>query len=754
MNTTLNATAASPRTLRFRTLQLIVAPLLLVCAGWSAYCNSFQGVFLLDDKPMIVENPAIRQLTPISKFIFEGGLRKLPTFSFAANYAMGGLDPTGYHYVNVGIHLLAAVTLFGLLSVTFSSPIWPDAQRSQAVWIAFLVSLIWVVHPLNTQAVDYVVQRIESMMGLAFMLYLLLYASSHGSAYRPALLIGAWLIFCAGLACKEVMVMALPVAILYDRAFLSSSWREAWRSRGWLWLACAVPLVVAACFIVPTILGSESAVGLGLKSVTPLQYLSTQPAVVLHYLRLVVVPWPLVFDYGWAPETQTANIAVTSTVVLTLLLGNIWLYFRKPHLAFWCLAAALVLMPTSSIIPLQDLAVEHRMYVPLAFVLVLCVLGLFLVGSRLFVNHPTTITSVVCLGLSGVLGMLTISRNQDYKSAIGMWEDVVAKTVGSESGNMLAGRAYSNLGESYADEEQWDKSIESLEKALNCKQFAPSVHGNLTRAYVATGKAELAKQHCAKALVLEPQSGRLRQQAGLIEVIAGNFEEALKHFQIAHQLAPTDPVILVNLAQCNLQLGKPSDAEGLLREAIKLDGKAPEPRRRLVDLLMRQSNSDAALQAATAYAESIPNDPRANVQLGMLWASKGEQVKAIEQLKQAAKFDPAPAEANYLLGNAYRAAGDLSLARTHYEAELKHYPKNADALSKLAELVARDNPQLAVTYFQKVIDLAPRAWQARYNVAAVHAMLGKKDLAREQLAMVLKLNPDYEPAKKLLEALK
>jgi protein O-mannosyl-transferase len=754
MNSTPNtAVPESPRRLQFRTLQLVIAAGLLLVAGFLAYCNSFQGVFLLDDKPMIVDNAAIRQLTPISKFIFEGGLRKLPTLSFAANYALGGLDPTGYHYVNVAIHLLTAVCLFGLLAVTFSSPIWPDAQRSQAVLFAFLISLLWVVHPLNTQAVDYVVQRIESMMGLAFLLFLLLYASSHGSRYRTAFLIAAWFVFCAGLACKEVMVMSFPVAILYDRAFLSSSWREAWRARGWFWFACALPLAVAAVFIIPTMLGSDSAVGLRLKSVTPLQYLSTQPEVILHYLRLVVVPWPQVFDYGWEPQTQTSNIAITSAVVLTLLLGNIWLYFRKPHVAFWGLAAALVLLPTSSFIPLQDLAVEHRMYVPLAFVLVLCVLGLFFVGSRMFGDHPTLISSVVCIGLSGVLGMLTLSRNQDYKSAIGMWEDVVKKTVGSDSRNMLAGRAYSNLGEAYADKEQWEESIENLEKALKCKQFAPSVHGNLTRAYVATGKAELAKQHCAQALVLEPESGRLRQQAGLIEVMSGNFAEALKHFEVALQLAPSDIVIMVNLAQCNLQLGKPAEAESLLRKAIELDGKAAEPRRRLVDLLMRQPSSEAAIEAAMSYVESVPNDPRANVQLGMLWAAKGENAKAIEQLKQAAKFDPAPAEANYLLGNAYRAAGDLSVARTYYEAELKHYPKNADALSKLAELVANDNPQLAVTYFQKVIELAPRAWQPRFNIASVHAMLGKKELAREQLAIVLKLNPECEPAKKLLKSL-
>ena len=737
----------------FRWLQFIVAPLVIVLAGFLAYSNSFQGVFLLDDESMIVANPAIRQLTPITKFIFEGGLRKLPMISFAANYAIGGLDPIGYHYFNVAVHLLAAISLYGLAFVTFRSPVWSSVQRSQAALTAFLISLLWVVHPLNTQAVDYVVQRIESMMGLAFFLFLLLYACSHYSKYRRILLVAAWFVFCLGLGCKEVMVMSLPVAMLYDRAFLSTSWRAAFRARGGLWLACALPLAIAAIFIVPAVFGSDAAVGLKLKSVTPSQYLSTQPEVILHYLRLVVAPWPQVFDYGWEPERHMNVVWATSAVLLTLLAGLVWLYFRKPQFAFWGLAGALVLFPTSSFIPLQDMAVEHRMYVPLAFVLVACVLGLFYFGTKMLGDHPTLITSVVCLGLSGILAMRTLSRNQDYKSEVGMWEDVIAKTVDSGSKNMLAGRAYSNLGEAYADNEQWEKSIECLEKALTCRQFASSVHGNLTRAYVATGKAELAKQHCVKALELEPESGRLRQLAGLIATMTGNFEEAKNHFLKAHDLTPSDTVIIVNLAQCNLRLDNVVEAEALLRKAISIDGKAAEPRIRLAELLTRKSEVDAALEAATEFAHALPNDPRANLQLGMIWAAKGENAKSIEQLEVAARFDPPPAEANYLLGNALRSTNDLSAARRCYESELKHYPKNADALSKLAELVARDNPQLAVTYFQRVIELAPRAWQARYNIASVHAMLGKKELAREQLAFVLKINPACEPAKQLLKSL-
>ncbi len=749
-----SATVLDDKKAAQRFLQVLVAPLLIILAGLIAYCNSFQGVFLLDDEAMIVDNLSIRQLTPISKYLFEGGLRKLPMFSFAVNYWLGGLDPTEYHYFNVTIHLLAAVSLYGLLWITFRSSVWSQKLRSQAALIAFMISLLWVVHPLNSQAVNYVVQRIESMMGLAFFLFLLLYASSSFVVRRSTVLIAAWLVFCAGLACKEVMVMSLPVAMLYDRAFLTSSWREALRLRGWFWLACALPLAIAAIFIIPAVLGSEAAVGLSLQSVTPIEYMSTQPEVILHYLRLVVFPKPLVFDYGWAPETRSNVILGTSATLAVLLAGLVWLFSWKPQIAFWGLAVGLVLFPTSSFIPLQDLAVEHRMYVPLAFVLVLCVLALFTAAPRLFGDHPTIIASVVCVGLSGVLGMLTLSRNQDYSSAVGMWEDVIAKTTASGSANMLAGRAYSNLGAAFADKEQWDQSIQSLERALLCRQFSSRVHGNLTRAFVATGKTELAKQHCIYALQLEPESGRLRQQAGLIEVMEANFEAAETHFRRAYKLAPTDPIIIVNLAQCCLQLSKFDEAETLFRQAISVDKKLVEPRTRLTEVLLRGSKLEAALAAATDFAEEIPSDPSAHLQLAMVWAAKGDNKKSLERMEIAANFDPPAPEANYLLGNSQRANGDLNAARRFYENELAHYPKNADALSRLAELVALENPQLAIAYFQRVIDLAPQAWQPRYNLATVYAMLGKKDAVREHLTAVLSINPSYEPAKEMLRSLK
>ncbi len=399
--------------------------------------------------------------------------------------------------------------------------------------------------------------------------------------------------------------------------------------------------------------------------------------------------------------------------------------------------------------PLQDLAVEHRMYAPLAFVIAAVVLASFAIGPKLFGNNTVAVTSTVCIGLSGVLAMMTITRNEDYKSAIRMWEDVVAKRASDGAENMLAGRAYSNLGEAYGDSQQWRKSIESLERALKSHQFLPNVYGNLARAYIATGDADRAKGYCATALQLSPDSARLNQQAGLIDVMQKNFEAAYKHFRRAYELAPNDSVIILNLAQCRQHLATERRRRRCYAKAIAMDSKIAEPRARLVELLKQHGQLDEAIIAANQFGEAIPQDARASLQLGTLWGMKGDLAKAKEHLEVAAASDSPPAEANFLLGNLQRNANELAAARRSYEREIKYFPENADALSRLGELTAKDNPQLAIAYFQRVVNLAPRAWQARYNMASLHAMMGNRSLAMEQLKKVLELKPDCEPAKKM-----
>ena len=196
----------------------------IVVTAVLAYQNSFAGVFTFDDEPWILRNATIRQLWPIQSWLFPGeastlGGRPVISLTLAINYALGETDVWGYHAMNLAIHVLAALSLFGVLRWTLTSPRLRDRFGSAAGPLALAATLLWTVHPLQTQAVTYVIQRCESLVALFYLLTL--YCVIRGAASRPPSLwsVAAFTACLLGMATKEVMVTAPIVVLLYDRTF-------------------------------------------------------------------------------------------------------------------------------------------------------------------------------------------------------------------------------------------------------------------------------------------------------------------------------------------------------------------------------------------------------------------------------------------------------------------------------------------------------------------------------------------------------
>lgn len=203
---------------------------LLVAAGLLAYENSMSGVFAFDDIPCIVNNESLRSLGDTwtaGPDEIPGGLnrRVVGRWTFALNFAAGGLDVWGYHLVNIVIHVAAALLLMGIVRRVLLLPRMPDSLREQAAVLAFCSALLWLVHPIQTESVTYIVQRLESMMGMFFLASI--YAILRSSENRPVIwqtlaVIAGWL--CIGT--KEVGLMLPLVALLFDRVFLAGSWKD------------------------------------------------------------------------------------------------------------------------------------------------------------------------------------------------------------------------------------------------------------------------------------------------------------------------------------------------------------------------------------------------------------------------------------------------------------------------------------------------------------------------------------------------
>ncbi len=228
----------SPDPNQQRELPRLIAALLIMALGLWVYQNSFTGAFVFDDQYTIVA-PATHHHTFWSVWqAMDGPLpgRPVATGSFALNWALGGLQRWGYHAVNLALHLLTALVLCGLIRRTLRSPRLQARYAQAAPWLALTVTLVWTIHPLLTESVTYVTQRAELLLGLWYLLTLYglcrMATSSHPQGWA-SLTVSA----CAlGMGSKEVMVSAPIAALLYDRIFLATSFRDLWHRRGRLHL--------------------------------------------------------------------------------------------------------------------------------------------------------------------------------------------------------------------------------------------------------------------------------------------------------------------------------------------------------------------------------------------------------------------------------------------------------------------------------------------------------------------------------------
>ncbi len=477
-----------------------LGPLLLAVAALAAYHDSFQGVFVYDDRLAILKNPTIRQLWPpwdafTPPAATPVAARPVVNVTLAINYAVSGFNPWSYHAFNLLVHTLNGLLLFGLLRRTSGDD-----------WLALLASALWLAHPLQTESVMYVTQRSELLFG--FFLLLTLYGAIRD---WPGLAVAA----CAlGMGSKEVMVVAPLLVMLYDRIFLK-------RSRPRLYLALAATWLILAAWQ----LGRPRAASVGFEHLSPVRYALTQCEVIAHYLRLTVWPHPLVIDYqDWPIAHSLAEVWPQAGLLIILLAVTLWALRRQPAAGFLGAWFFLILAPTSSVLPIAtEIAAERRMYLPLAAIVV----GVVLLGKRL---RPLWL--VVAVLLTG----LTIHRNRQYHSEIAILESTVAARPGNA-------RAQTNLGNAYLRQNETARALTHYATAVQLKPQWAQAHNNLGVALAASGDPDHARAHYREAIRLDPGLLDARVNLGLALVEQGKFAEAIPHLEAALRLQPDLPAV-------------------------------------------------------------------------------------------------------------------------------------------------------------------------------------------------------------------
>ena len=645
-----------------------LAPALLVAAVSLVYANSLNSPFLFDDTVAVVDNATIRHLWSLDIFNppADGSTttgRPLVNATFALNYALSGESVWSYHTLNLALHALATLTLFGLLRRTFSL-----LNLTASFAVSFATALLWALHPLQTETVVGIAQRTELLCGVFFLLTLYGFARGAENSAAASRWLTLSVVAClAGMATKEVMVTAPLLVLLYDRTFVAKSFSAAWRARRGYYAGLGATWLLLAWLVTRGGGARGVAAGFGL-GVSWWTYLLRQCDALVLYLKLSVWPHPLVLDYGTAVAQSLGEVWWQGIVVLTLLGATLWSLARKPVLGFAGAWFFVILAPSSSFVPLvtQTIA-EHRMYLPLAAIVALLVVG---VQRRLGALAPW-LAAVVALAFAAA----TVARNHDYRDAIAIWSDNVTTHPEVARG-----------------------------------------HNNLAWALQQQGRSADANAHFARAIALEPGYIHAHYSWGVALLDQGRAADAVAQFEAAVQLAPTHADAQLNLGNALMQVARAADAIPHYEAALRLAPGA-DAHYDLGVALMDVGRGDEAAVHFSAALEENPTLAEALYRLARLAERAGDLAAAERGYEETLRLSPNHAGAHGKLGLLLARAERLPAAAEHLRAAVRLAPDDADAHANLGNvLLLQGDARAALTEYETVVRLRPNDPRARENL--------------------------------------
>ena len=498
-----------------------------------AYADSLNSPFIFDGVHAIRSNDVIRGFWPPTRLL-QGNTRPVAFFSFAVNYALHGTDVWGYHATNLAIHLAAGFVLFDLVRRTLAQGRLAERYAKASYSLALTVACLWLVHPLQTQSVTYIYQRFESLAGLFYLLTVYTFIRAHDSRRQTVWYAVSFACFLLGVGTKEVVATVPLIVVCYDRAFFSASWREALMRHREYYLVLSVILLLGGLFAAARLNIYRGGGILEVEGVSPWQYALSQPGVILHYLRLVFWPQGQCLDYQWPVATTAPEIVFPLLLVVSLLVAAVWMMAHGSALGLLGVWFFGILAPTSSFVPIRDLAFEHRMYLPLAAVIVLVVVVGYELGDKLLVrancNRTTRMRALAAITLVVAVGLAvqTFRRNQVYASEAAMWQDVVTKVPTN-------GRAHCHLANALRKSAS-EEAIRHYRLAVEFDPACAVAHNNLGN--MLRQHPEEAITHYRAAIDIKPEYYEAYNGLGNALARLGHFDQAIHCYETALQINP------------------------------------------------------------------------------------------------------------------------------------------------------------------------------------------------------------------------
>ncbi len=634
-------------------------PLLIFVLTIAAYASAVSSPLLFDDQTSIVSNQSIRQLLPL-----QGPLspprdtpvagRPLVNLTLALNYAGDGLGVRAYHVTNIVIHVLVALTLFGVIRRGLALPRSPARLRARADDVALAVALVWALHPLNSEVVNYLTQRSESLMALCYLLTFYAAIRAHDRAGALGWTAVAIAACAAGMASKESMVTAPLMVVAMDRVLVFPSWRSAFWSRRGLYAGLAAGWVVlgAILWTVPrTSVGFDA-------GTTWWVYLLNQAQIIPRYLGLALWPRALVLDYGLPKPLMFMDVLPGFLFLGAMVLATGLALWRRPVLGLLGLWFFVTLAPASSIVPVAtEVGAERRMYLPLMALVLAFVLAVDWLLDRLArspatadqapssprrIGVPVAVLAVVCAAL--MVG--TMLRNREYASPLTMAQTIVDRWPNGRghfllaSELVLAGRQEEALA-------QFRESAKDYPGAL----FA------LGTELVASGNVDEGTTALLQFISAQPDHAVVipaREMLSSVYLNQEQFDLAAEQLRLLLARVPNHAGARRLMGDLRLRQSDPTAAAVEYRESLRIRPGQPETLGNLGFALSAINRFDEAAAVLRELVVVAPNDPAGHLLLGRVLAVLRKYDEARSEFQAAVSLDPTNRDAKTNLESVQR----------------------------------------------------------------------------------------------------
>ncbi len=681
-------------------------PLFLIAiVGFIVYSNSLHVPFVFDDERAIQENPIIKNIgnffSNATGYAYNPR-RFIGYLTIAANYALGGLNVTGYHIFNLAVHVANALSVYALVVLTFRTPYMRNSSISTSCRpIAFFTAALFVVHPIQTQAVTYIIQRLTSLATLLYLLSLVAYIKwrlmkeQTKAKAREEASTSAWYflsIILAVLAMKtKENAFTLPiVVVLYEFFFFRLPIRKR--------LLFLVPILVTLVIIPLSLVNVDKPLGETLSDVSEItkiqtdisrwDYLMTEFRVIVTYVRLLVFPINQNLDYNYPIYRSlfAPSVLFSFLFLLSLFVLGLYLFRRSARddsenglglrlVSFGIIWFFITLSVESSIIPIVDVIFEHRAYLPSVGLINAFVTAVVVFRDKLGLRKISVMKTVTPLLAVIVLlfGLATFSRNMVWNDAGTLWMDVAEKSPAKA-------RAIYNLGQVYDVRGAVEEAARLYRTAIRLDPYLVHPYNNLGNIYEKQGRIQEAIRLYKQAILLYPEDAIARANLGAVYAKQGRFAEAITELTLAIKIKPDYAIAHNNLGNVYSERGYLDDAVREYRKAIETKG----------DFAGAHNN------------------------LGLVYAKQGFLNEAAEEFRLAVRFEPGSVDAHNNLGMAYMKQGNFDAALREFRRALELQPGNPEIHANIGRVyMSTGNLEEALREFQTALDIAPDLREAR-----------------------------------------